>query len=89
MKKIIFTAMAVLAFSAVSMANTIEVKEDIAKAVILEEEATVTKKVMPVIDVCAILALTTYLELEANGDHFTTCASEAEGVYYACQTGQL
>ncbi len=29
MKKMIFTAMAVLAFSAVSMANTIEVKEEV------------------------------------------------------------
>ena len=88
MKKMIFTAMAVLAFSAVSMANTIELKEDIAE-VVISEEVTVTKKVIPAIDVCAILAIATYLDLEANGDHFTTCATEAEGVYFACKTGQL
>ena len=39
MKKMIFTAMAVLAFSAVSMANTIEVKEE----VVVNNESKVEK----------------------------------------------
>jgi hypothetical protein len=58
MKKMIFTAMAVLAFSAVSIANTIEVKEEVVVnneseielAVILEESDECQEFVMEMTD---------------------------------------
>jgi hypothetical protein len=42
MKKLLFTALAVVAFSAVSMANTIEVKEE----VVVNNESNVEKTVI-------------------------------------------
>ena len=86
MKKMFFSAVALVAFSAVSMANTIEVKE-----VIIENETELNvseQKVIPTIDVCALVAIATYLEMEEAGFPPSTCASEAQGANYACQTNQ-
>ena len=83
MKKMIFTAMAVLAFSAVSMANTIEVKEEI----LIKKESDINKdEAFPTIDFCAIAAIATYIELSDLGINEEDCANEAAAAYADCQS---
>ena len=64
-KKMIFTAMAVLAFSAVSMANTIEVKEE----VVVNNESKVKKTVVQIKDADCYEKAANYIDNVYDRNH--------------------
>ncbi len=84
MKKMIFTAMAVLAFSAVSVANTIEVKEE----VVVNKESKVEKTVvhLKVFADCYTKAMKYLDRYDRNHNH---TQSQNEAVYNAYLNGCL
>jgi hypothetical protein len=84
MKKMIFTAMAVLAFSAVSMANTIEVKEEVVVNNESKEEKTVVH--LEVFADCYTKAMNYLDRYDRDGSH---SQSQNEAVYNAYLNGCL
>ena len=80
MKKLLFTAIAIVAFSGVSMANTIA-DEDVVKE---NKEAKVIQKIMQTDTECLMAKFVAYNDSRRAGFSVEESTSNSYSVYFTC-----
>jgi hypothetical protein len=81
MKKLFFSAAALIAFSSVSMANTIDVEKKI------QDESTKTKVVLN--SNCNLLSFTVYIASRDSGLTVQQSTANANSAYFQCMSAAV
>ena len=85
MKKMFFTAIALLAFSATSMANTIEIKEIVIPAAEGKELNSESKKEIKVIKTdCNLVRFKAYNSARSDGWSHQDASGMSYSIYFTC-----
>ncbi len=83
MKKLLFSAIALVAFSSVSMGNTIEVKK------LIETEKSSTKKIIAEDNGCLLAKFVAFNDSRAAGFSVADSTKNANSIFYLCMSLNL